>query len=716
MFLPVDVTIEPGEHEVAIRFGSLTRWLKKRRPRGRWRSNLVAQQGLRWARTTLWGRASAYSGTAAPVGAWRPVTIVDDVLIEDLDIVCTPSGTVHISGRCAGGDGRPIADTNVTVTIGRQGAQIDTATFTSASDGTVSGSVAVTDPMPWWPNGYGDQPLYDVAITLGATTVGRRVGFRTVSADIPNHGGFGLSYNGTQIFCRGAVWIPPDPVGMHSDAADIRLVLGELARAGANMVRVPGGTVYEQPEFWDICAELGILVWQDAMLATFDPPEDIQTLIVRELETALRSVAGNPALAVVSGGSETMQQPEMVGLPRDARHIDLVERQLAKVAESANVPYVPSSPAAPIGSADLSIRPDTGVAHWFGVGGYMRPVTDVLTAGVRFAAESLAFSIPPSPDAVDRHFGSAAPAGHHPAWKSGVPRDKGASWDFEDVRDHYVREIFGVDPLQIRRIDPDRYLQLGRTAVIAAMSACFGYWRRSDSGCRGALVLTAKDIAPGAGWGLIDVDGAPKAPLLALRRCWSPIAVILADAGLSGIRVDVFNDSSALLCGHAVLRATNAGGQVVMEGSIDIEVAAYSALTLHDSEITGVFRDLAHAYKFGPAIAQAVQVEVVDVDGVIHGRDVLVIEHLPAPTRCELKACASRAPDGSWGLDILSENALRWVEIDTPGFRPADNYFHLAPGLAYRVPLEGGSPDVSPKGRVTSPDITSGTSIVVSHE
>ena len=94
----------------------------------------------------------------------------------------------------------------------------------------------------------------------------------------------------------------------------MRAHLDAFASAGANMVRVVGGLVYEQDEFWEQCAQLGLMVWQDAMQATFDPPAEVSELVVREIAELLESVSGNPALTVVSGGSETLQRPEMLGI------------------------------------------------------------------------------------------------------------------------------------------------------------------------------------------------------------------------------------------------------------------------------------------------------------------------------------------------------------------------------------------------------------------
>ena len=77
-----------------------------------------------------------------------------------------------------------------------------------------------------------------------------------------------------------------------------------------------------------------------------------------------------------------------------------------------------------------------------------------------------------------------------------------SGWDFEDVRDHYVRLLFGVDPSDLRARDVERYLALGRVATGEAMLRTFAEWRRPGSSCRGGLVWFARDSRPGAGWGV----------------------------------------------------------------------------------------------------------------------------------------------------------------------------------------------------------------------
>jgi beta-mannosidase len=709
MFLPVHVDVAPGHHEVCIRFGSLATWLRGGRGRGRWRPGLAAATALRAARTTLIGRAPVYGALPAPVGAWRPVSVIKHSLAIDLSLrVDAESGTVAVTGVLA----RP-AETRVDVEVigpdggaaARAGESVNGTGFQLA--------VAVPDPQRWYPHGYGPQPLYRARIAIDGVLVhDRPFGFRTVEIDT-RAGSFALRVNGVPVFCRGAAWTPPDPVALVVSADVMNAHLRQLVDAGANMVRVVGGLVNEQDEFWHGCAELGIMVWQDAMLATFDPTAEASRLLVREVENLLGAHGGNPALTVVSGGNETVQRPEMLGLRREQFSIEVVDKLLPDLlTRHGDVVYVPSSPSAPPGSDDLAIRPDSGVAHWFGVGGYLEPIMAVRAAGVRFAAECLAFANPPCTDTVDRHFGGAAVAGHHPDWKAGVPRDRGASWDFEDVRDFYVREVFGVDPFAVRRVDPERYLQLGRLAIAEAMSRCYSYWRQPDSGCDGALVLCSKDFVAGAGWGLLDVDGRPKAALHVLSRVWAPVAVIATDGGLSGLRIDVYNDTDERLCGVLTLCASDLRGSPVLTADHRVELTPHSALTFSDSALTGVFRDLTHAFRFGPPAVDGIEVRV-EFDSGRTVRDAVVVQPRPGQTAPGLQGHATRQGGGGWALEVVADVALRYVELNLPGWEPSDNYFHLVGGVPYVVDLHAVDGSVAPMGSISSIDAVSAATVQV---
>src|SRR5664279_3301093 len=215
------------------------------------------------------------------------------------------------------------------------------------------------------------------------------------------------------------------------------------------MLRVPGVGCYESPEFYDLCDEMGILVWQDFMFANLDYPfadEGFRHAAEGEVRAVLDRLAGRPSLAVLCGNSEVEQQVAMLGLDPTVGRGEFFGATLPALVRAAapEAVYVPSAPC----GGDMPFRPDRGVANYYGVGGYRRPLTDARAAGVRFAAECLAFANVPD-DAVIEALWPEAPANvtvHHPRWKAGVPRDVGSGWDFDDVRDHYLALLFGVDP------------------------------------------------------------------------------------------------------------------------------------------------------------------------------------------------------------------------------------------------------------------------------
>ena len=717
MFVRLEVALDglrPGS-TIALRFAALTPLLRQRRPRGRWRSALVREQGLRWWRTSLWGRAPLFTGTAAPVGPWQAIELRTQRQVRVL------SRTVHTTVDGADGvlslrarlrladDVAPVAR----VAVGGSVQQVQLER--NGEDLTLRAEIVAADVELWWPNGYGAQALYPLTVTVAGQELDwGRVGFRTLAVD-RSDGGFALSINGVGVFCRGACWTPLDPVGLLAEPEHLRATLVRARDAGFTMLRITGTIVYEHPLFWQLCAELGLLVWQDAMLATLDPPEDEQftALLRAEIEQLCTGLQGNPALAVLSGGSETEQQPALLGLPAQRRQVPAVQQLIPAIVDRLlpGVPYVSSSPS----GGPLPTHVGTGIAHYFGVGAYLRGLDDVRSARVRFAAECLTFSAPPERAAVDEAFGSAAVAGHHPRWKAAVPRDNGASWDFEDVRDHYVRTLFSVDPSEVRRADPERYLDLGRAAVCEAVEHSFSYWRRPDSGCAGALVLTLRDLEPGAGWGLLDSAGEPKAPWYVLRRLCQPVAVLINDEGLDGLRIDVLNDRPTPLQARLQLLAHRRSGAGSTLAEQDVSLTAGGAGSYSVDELAGAFLDLNHAYKFGPRAYDAVSVRLLDGDRELSS----AVRLLGSPaaraqeTDIGLSATAAVSEQGCWTLTVATCHTAQYVSIDIAGFSPEDSWFHLPASGRRSVALHRSCAGGAPRGYVRALNSTAEATVRV---
>jgi beta-mannosidase len=705
MFLPVRV--EVGEllarNELAIRFASLDAVLAPRRPRARWRVARLAHRNLRWVRTSLLGRLVGAVPTPAPVGPWRPVRLVPDavphVLSRRLVASCPEAGdggTVDVEVALRAGTATPAVTVDLagpSVVAGRSVA----ATVTATDDPRVwrvRATVELDTVERWWPRTHGEQPLYAVNLGIDGRDVPLgRVGFRTVCVD-ETGGAFQIVVNDVPIFVRGACWTPVDPVSLDPDPGELERTLRLVVDGNLNMLRVSGDTVYESDAFHDLCDELGILVWQDCMLAFADPPADAawEQSFLDEVRAQLGLLTGRPSVAVVSGGSEIAQQATYAGIALDAGLPLLTERLPAVVHEAlGDVPYVPTSPW----GGDVPTRPDTGVSHYYGVGAYLRGLEDARLAAPRFAAECLAFAVPPERATVDEAFGGPAAAGHRPDWKRAVFRDAGASWDFEDVRDHYVRELFGVDPMTVRYSDPERYLDLGRAACAHLYAQNFAEWRRARSSSSGGLVFYFRDFLPGAGMGLVDAYGRPKAPWYTMRRVLAPIAVTVSDEGLNGLVAHVHNDTGEALSATVHVDLYVDGELLVDSAEREVKVEARGSLEVGVDAMFDGFRDLAWSHRFGPLAYDVVVVSLFDDSGAALSQDVHLPGGLGRPFERDLGLVAevAGAADASgWSVVISARRLGLAVHIDGPNCL-SDNWFAVLPGrvTAVHVPASQGS-------------------------
>jgi len=288
-------------------------------------------------------------------------------------------------------------------------------------------------------------------------------------------------------------------------------------------------------------------------------------------------------------------------------------------------------------------------------------------------------------------------------WQDGVPRDAGASWDFENVRDHYVRTLFGVDPVSLRREDPDRYLALGRAAPAELMEAVFAEWRRAGSRCGGGLVWFLNDIKPGAGWGVIDRLGQPKTTWHALKRAFRPIHVGLTDEGLNGLGIHLGNETTTARRVRLTLATYGEGPHPLVRGETTMDLAPRSQMSLSSFALAGRFFDMAHAYRFGPLAHDATLARLIDAEtGTLMAEACHYIAGRAATPRDIGLAVQPVIEEGRLALSITTGRLARFVTIDHAGFRSADQGFSLAPGEERVVALVEGHGDTLPRGTVSA--------------
>jgi beta-mannosidase len=220
-------------------------------------------------------------------------------------------------------------------------------------------------------------------------------------------------------------------------------------------------------------------------------------LVQREASQQLLQWSKHPSVVLICGNSEVSQQAAMWGVAREYWSPALFENTLRTLVSKwcPETPYWPSSAY----GGEVPHQVSHGTVSYYGAGAYLRPLHDIRRSDVRFASECLAFANVPEDSTITGMPGGAALRVTHSAWKARAPRDLGAGWDFEDVRDHYLKLLFDIDPTQLRYSDHKRYLELSRRVPGDVMTEAFSEWRRSGSSCAGAIVWFLRDLWPGAG-------------------------------------------------------------------------------------------------------------------------------------------------------------------------------------------------------------------------
>jgi len=253
----------------------------------------------------------------AGVGIWRPIRLESwsAVRLAGVRPLATVDGTdgvleVHVDLEWLASQDKSAG------TVTAQVAGIEGSVKVQPGETSAVLSLTVPDVSLWWPRGYGMQPLYDVSVDLlvqGQRLAGwhGRVGFRTVTlSTAPDRAGseFVLSVNDLPIFVKGANWAPGDAFLTRLTRSTYQRSIIDATDAGMNLIRVWGGGIYETEDFYDICDELGVLVWQDFLLAcaTYSEEEPLWSEFEAEARQAVSRLAQHPSLVMWNGGNENI--------------------------------------------------------------------------------------------------------------------------------------------------------------------------------------------------------------------------------------------------------------------------------------------------------------------------------------------------------------------------------------------------------------------------
>ena len=384
----------------------------------------------------------------------------------------------------------------------------------------------IEDPKLWWPNGMGAQPLYAVAVALDGQSLSRSIGLRTIDIDqTKDSTGTAMRFvvNDQPIFAKGANWIPVDALPARRTPENTRALLEAAVEANMNMLRVWGGGLYEPDWFYDLCAEMGLLIWQDAMFSCHLYPSDTAFLdnVRAELNHNIRRLQSAPAIAIWCGDNEVIGALTWYPESRENRDRYLVGYdRLNRTIEAAVSQHDPSRvfwPSSPCnGSLDFGDAwhdDASGDMHFWDVWHEAKPFSDYYRVRPRFCSE-FGFQSFPSLATV-RTF---APEEH---WNVSSPsfdkhqRNEGGNARIMETLARYFR--FPKDFQST--------LYLSQLAQGLAFKTAVEYWRANSPHCAGALYWQLNDCWPVTSWATLEYGGRWKLSHNMAKDFFAPVLV-----------------------------------------------------------------------------------------------------------------------------------------------------------------------------------------------
>ena len=532
-----------------------------------------------------WGPDLQTAGIWKPVHLerWQTARLAGVRPLVRVDPDGTARVAVHVDVERSGLDVEP-AELVVKVQLG------DVRATGVVTPGSTSGivDVVVPDALLWWPVGYGDQPLYDLDVTLeqgSEPELGswhRRIGLRTVELDTSSDQigtPFTLRVNGQPVFARGANWIPDDHLLTRITRDRLARRIDQAVHANMNLLRVWGGGIYETEDFYELCDEAGIMVWQDFLLACAAYPEEEphRSEFEAEAREHVSRLSAHPSLVLWNGGNENIWGWMDWGWQEKLAdrtwgwtyYTQLFPSVIAELDPTR--PYSVGSPCSP-GAAPEVIHPndpDHGTHHQWEVWN-LTDYTAYRDEIPRFCSE-FGFQAPPTWATLER-------AVRNP---DGTPLTKHdpvflAHQKAEDGNGKLDRGLVPHLGIPAEFADWHWATQLNQARAVAhAITHYRSWWPRTA----GSIVWQLNDCWPVTSWAAIDGDERPKPLWWALRDSYADRILTVQRRDGSEV-LAVVNDSPEPWTGAVHVRRERLDGTPLADVDLEVEAPARAVVLL----------------------------------------------------------------------------------------------------------------------------------------
>ncbi|MCL2060587.1 MAG: beta-mannosidase [Oscillospiraceae bacterium] len=570
--------------------------------------------------------------------------------------------------------------------------------------------LTLENPQLWWPNGMGEQPLYDVASVVrcrGAEDAYpvfkygvRRITLDTSRADEKNRN-FALLVNGAPMFCKGADWIPADSIYARVSPEKYDALIKESMEANFNMLRIWGGGLYERDEYYDACDKYGILVWQDMMLGCTTVPdhrEDFYELCRREFDYQTKRLRNRACIALFCGNNENhwiFSGPafaDTVKFKQEKQYgLKLCNVLMPEIMRS-NCPWIPYWNSSPYGGDAPNSASVGDVHHWGEC--MMNPDMELRIepkeydkVQARFVSE---YGYPgPCPiETIETYF-------------DGKPIDRGSNiWSLHNNTFEKLTVNAGI-----KKHYTDRELLLDEYLLYAGLtqSLMLEYSLESlrfKGFCGGGLFWMYNDCWGEVGWTIIDYYLRRKISFYGVKRAFAPVKLILretgADADAGGVALVGCNDTVK------DIDIDLEYGYKAFDGSVADAKAASARLPARQRKTLLVFNKGGHdpakgiwyaapAAHTAPAPANNVDILPANNVGILPA--ILRVMDAKSLALPPVKTCVASADcGGDLVVSIKAETYCHGLYLDVPpDTHVNDNYFALLPGESRDIIVKGGA-------------------------
>lgn len=631
-------------------------------------------------------------------GVWRPVRLEawDEARIESLRVVQTRLGkdsaqmAAEIEVVSAGASHSSFVVDNLTDNPSAGSGASSRLIALRPGLNKVTVPFTIDRPRLWWPNGLGAQPLYEIRARLLVPGIGpdrrhqideasARVGLRTIELRQQKDAAgksFAFVVNGVPVFAKGANWIPADSFPERVTRERYRHLIQSARDANMNMLRVWGGGYYESDDFYELCDELGIMVWQDFMFACSMYPGDEKFLasVRAEAEDNVRRLRNHASVVLWCGNNEVETAWHHWGWKQSLPaklwddYLKLFHGVLPEVVAALDPsrPYWPSSPSSNLEEDADSQR--TGDVHYWEVWHAAKPFEEYERQRPRFMSE-YGFQSFPSVETVRAY---TLPADHDigsPVMLAHQKHPRGNQL----IREYMLREY--PEPK-----DFESFLYVSQVLQAEGIRTGAEHLRRIMPHNMGSLYWQFDDCWPVASWSGMDYFGRWKALQYYARRFYGPLLLSPHEEG-GEVRLYVVSDRTEATPAELRVRLLDFRGRVLSESTGRVEVAPLTSKTYRTLPAAALLqgRDPARVFLHCELLAG--------------GRPVSSNTHffrpfkdlsLPAPN---VTTAVSRGRGGAPVVTLTTDGLARGVYLAAEGLEGsfADNFFDLPPGRKVEV-------------------------------